>query len=527
MTRTILVLLGCALALTAQVTTQDLLNEESDGAEWLSNNGGYASWRHSRLTEVTPANAAGLQLKWVHQHKYAEKYETTPLVHDGVMYITTPPNHVYALDAASGAGLWHYERQLPAKIVACCGQVNRGLAIHGDALFMATLDAYAIALDRKTGRVLWETKMAEYSEAYSGTHAPLIVNDLAIVGVAGAEYGIRGFIDAFDIKTGERRWRFHTIPGEGEFGNDTWEGDSWKTGGGSIWVTPSYDPEANLIFAGIGNPGPDWNGDVRMGDNLFSASVVALDADTGKRKWHFQFTPHDVHDWDATQVMVLIDKELEGKDRKLLITANRNGFYYVLDRITGEYLLGKEFIYLDWATGLDEAGRPMRVPGKEPSAEGTLVYPHVGGATNWMNPTYSPITDLFYVTVREGPAMYYKGPADYRPGTRFWGSMFVNEGYTDDWFGAVRAFNPLTGEKVWEHKQTRGAWSGLMSTAGGVVFAGSAEGYFKALDAETGKDLWHINLGDRIVAAAMTYESKGRQLIAIPCGHTLFVFGLP
>ena len=520
-------ILICSIPAFGQVTTEDLLRDRDNPADWLSYNGDYAGWRYSGLGEITPANAENLRVQWIFQRPMSQKFETTPLVHEGVMYLTVPPNEVFAVDAASGVGLWHHRRELPPKIIACCGEVNRGLAIHGDKLFMATLDAHVIALDRKTGRLLWDSEMTDYTQAYSGTHAPLVVKDKVLVGVAGAEYGIRGFIDAYNIDDGSRAWRFYTVPGEGEFGNDTWEGDSWMTGGGSIWITPSYDPEADLVYIGVGNPGPDWNGDVRMGDNLFTDAVVALDAESGKREWHFQFTPHDVHDWDATQTMVLVDKEYDGKPRRLLITANRNGFYYVLDRLTGKFLHGSEFVKQTWAKGLDEAGRPMRVPGKEPTEDGNRVYPMVAGGTNWMSPSYSPLTDLFYVTTREGSSMYYKGPADYRPGTRFWGSMFINEQVQDEWYGAVRALEPLTGELVWEHRLFQPAWAGLMATAGGVVFAGTQDGYFKALDAKTGDELWKLNLGGVIQASPMAYESKGRQRVVIAAGHALFVLGLP
>jgi len=355
----------------------------------------------------------------------------------------------------------------------------------------------------------------------------LVVKDMVMVGTAGGEYGIRGFIDAFDVETGERRWRFYTIPGPGEFGNDTWSGDSWKTGGASIWITPSYDPELNLVYWGVGNPGPDWNGDVRLGDNLFSDSVVALDADTGKRKWHFQFTPHDVHDWDATQVMVLIDREYRGVERKLLVTANRNGFIYMLDRETGEFLRATQFVKQTWAVGISEEGRPIRRPGMEPSAEGIEVYPAVAGGTNWMSPAYSPDTGLLYVSCREGSSTYFKGETEYRPGTRYWGSLFVNETTMDKWYGAVRAFHPVTAEKVWEHKLFRPVWAGLLSTGGGLVFAGGSGGFFKALDSESGEELWRINLGASILASPMTYEVNGRQLVVVASGGGLFVFALP
>jgi alcohol dehydrogenase (cytochrome c) len=521
-----LVLIACALTLQAQVSLDDIRNDVETPGDWLSYSGGYEGWRHSRLSQITPANVGDLRVKWVFQRQITNKFETTPLVHDGVMYLTVPPNEAFALDAETGRGLWHYVRDLPPKIIACCGEVNRGLAILGDKLFMATLDAHVIALDRKTGRVLWDSEMIDYTLSYSGTHAPLIVGDKVIVGVAGAEYGIRGFLDAYDVNTGERLWRFYTVPGEGEFGNDTWAGDSWKTGGGSIWVTPSYDPVANLIYVGIGNPGPDWNGDVREGDNLFTDSVVALDADSGKRKWHFQFTPHDTHDWDAVQVMALVDKEYKGKPRKLLITANRNGFYYVLDRLTGEFLAGQAFVKQTWAKGLDEVGRPMRLPNTDPSDEGVHVYPMVAGGTNWMSPSYSPVTDLFYVTCREGGSMYYKGPAEYRPGTRYWGSMFMDEQVKSEWYGAVRALNPLNGDVVWEHKMFQPAWAGLLSTSGGLVFAGTQDGWFKALDAASGKELWRLQVGGIVQASPISYLSRGEQQVAIAAGQALFVFAL-
>ena len=384
--------LPLALVATAwsQVTPADLVNAAKTPGNWLTYSGDYAGQRHSALDGITPANVGKLQVKWVFQQPIREKFETTPLVVDGVMYLTVPPNDAYALDAETGVVLWEYKRGLPPKIIVCCGQVNRGLAVAGDRLFMATLDAKVIALDRKTGRLLWESEMIDYRLGYAATHAPLVIKDKVLVGVAGGEYGIRGFIDAYSVEDGKRLWRFYTVPGPGEFGRDTWAGDSWKTGGASIWITGSYDPELNLTYWGTGNPGPDWNGDVRKGDNLFSDAVVALDPDTGERKWHFQFTPHDVHDWDATQVMVLVDREFEGRPRNLLLTANRNGFYYVLDRANGEFLHAGPFVKQTWADRIDENGRPIRAPGKLPTEEGNLVHPAVAGGTNWMSPSYSP-----------------------------------------------------------------------------------------------------------------------------------------
>jgi alcohol dehydrogenase (cytochrome c) len=495
-------------------------------ANWLTYSGSNDGQRYSDLTEINRGNAGDLKLQWVYQIKGREKFEATPLVVDGVMYVTLPPNDAVALDAGTGAKLWEYRRNLPPKINNCCGQINRGFGLAGDRLFMTTLDAHVIALDRKTGRVLWDQEMFDYRQGYAGTVAPLVIKDKVITGVAGAEYGIRGFIDAYSVEDGSRKWRFYTVPGPGEFGNNTWAGDSWKTGGGSIWITGSYDPELNLTYWGTGNPGPDWNGKVRAGDNLFTDAVVALDADTGQRKWHFQFTPHDTHDWDATQVMVLVDREFKGRMRKLLITANRNGFYYVLDRATGEFLLGEPFVKQDWAKGLDAKGRPIVLPNTDPAPEGRRTYPQVAGGTNWMSPTYSPQTGWFYVPIREGSSMYYEGEADYKPGTRFQGGFFRNEGVMEDWYGAVRALDPLTGKMMWEHRLMKPLWAGLMATAGGLVFAGTEEGFFKALDAGTGKELWKATLGGQIIAAPVSFAWRGKQRVAIAAGNALFVFGL-
>ena len=527
MTRIAAAILLAATPMLLGQTAEQIARDLDNPADWLSYNGGYEGWRHSKLDAVGRENVGSLRMKWAFQQPITQKYETTPLVHDGVMYLTVPPNEVFALDAETGRGLWHYKRELPPKIIACCGEVNRGLAIHEDRLFLATLDAYVVALDRKTGRLLWQSEMIDYTQGYSGTHAPLVVGDKVIVGVAGAEYGIRGFLDAYHVATGKRLWRFHTVPGPGEPGHETWGGDSWKTGGGSIWITPSYDPEANLLYVGVGNPGPDWNGDVRPGDNLYTDAVVALDADSGALRWHFQFTPHDTHDWDAVQVMVLIDRDFRGQPRKLLVSANRNGFYYVLDRLTGKFLHGRAFVKQTWAEGLDDSGRPMVLPNTDPTEEGVEIYPMVAGGTNWMSPSYSPGTGLYYVTCREGSSIYYKGPAEYRPGTRFWGSMFMNEETQSEWYGAVRALDPLTGDQVWEHRLFQPAWAGLMSTAGGLIFVGTQDGWFKALDDRDGKELWRVQLGGVVQANPIAYESRGRQHVAIAAGQSLFVFALP
>jgi alcohol dehydrogenase (cytochrome c) len=357
----------------------------------------------------------------------------------------------------------------------------------------------------------------------------LVVKDKVITGMAGGEFGVRGYIEAYDAKTGKRAWRFYTIPGPGEPGNETWAGDSWKTGAGATWVTGAYDPEQNLVYWGTGNPGPDWNGDKRKGDNLYSDSVVALDADTGKLKWHFQFTPHDVHDWDAVQVPVLAEGEVRGQKRKLLLWANRNAFYYVLDRQTGQFLNARTYVKQTWATGLDDHGRPIRVPNTTPTEEGVLVYPSVGGGTNWFSPSYSPLTDLFYVTANEQGHIYFKGDDEYREGYFFNGGGAQNipaSKRAEAPWSAIRALKPATGELVWEFRMHSPSGAGLLSTAGGLVFGGTSEGHFLAVDAKSGRLLWRFPTGARIGANPMTYMSEGKQHVAIPSGSALFVFAL-
>lgn len=525
--RVVLWALPVAGAVLGQVTEERLRNAASHPGDWLTYSGTYSAHRHSGLAQITPDNAARLEIKWIHQARIVEKFQTTPLAVDGMLYITLPPSDVVALDVATGARIWETRRRIPPMVQTCCGQVNRGLAILGDRLFLATADAHAVALDRRNGRVLWDVKMADFELGYSATHAPLVVKDKVLMGVAGGEYGIRGFLDAYDVATGRRAWRFYTVAAPGEPGGDSWQGESWKTGGAPIWITGSYDPDLNLTYWGTGNPGPDWNGDVRQGDNLFSASVVALDADTGRRKWHYQFTPHDVHDWDATQIMMLLDQTVAGQPRKTLVTANRNGFYYVLDRATGKLLHATPYVRQTWASGIDLAtGRPVRAPGTFPTAQGTRVYPQVAGGTNWNSPAYNPGTGLFYVSAREGSSLYFQGEALYKPGARYQGGFFNNERVMEDWYGAIRALDPATGTRRWEHRLLRPNMAGVLSTAGGVIFAGTEDGYFKALNATTGAELWKLNLGGRVIASPMSFESGGAQRIAIAAGSSLVVLGL-
>ena len=512
--------------LGSPVTSERLLKASEEPENWLMYSGQYNSQRHSRLTAIDKSNVDQLEVKWVKQLETLADVETTPLVVDGVMYLTQSPSNVFALDASTGSQFWSYEHSLPEKLSLCCGRQNRGVAILGETLFLGTLDAKLIALDAKTGTVQWETQSADPNTGYSKTAAPLVIGDKVISGIAGGEYGIRGFLDAYDAETGELAWRFYTIPGEGEPHNDTWEDDSWKTGGAPTWITGAYDPELNLVYWGTGNPGPDWNGETREGDNLYSDSVVALDADTGELRWYFQFTPHDVHDWDATQIPILIDIEFDGRPRKLMLFPNRNAFFYVLDRVTGEFLRGTPFAKQTWAERIDENGRPIRIPGMFPSEEGVLVYPSVNGAANWWSNTYSPRTELLYVVTYDGADTFFIGEDEYVPGEMFLGGAPERLVPQETYASMIRAIEPRTGDTRWEFPLQPKTQSGLLSTASDLVFGGSVDGYFYALDAVNGTELWRMNVGGNVKAAPISYMVGNVQYVTIAAGNSILTFGL-
>jgi alcohol dehydrogenase (cytochrome c) len=538
LTRFIVLGLVFSAAVTAQspsptglpITYERLLKASQEPGNWLTYGGDYRSHHYSTLDQITSENVHRLRAKWIYQmHK--SKVETTPIVVDGVMYVTRPPSDVIALDAETGRALWTFEYRLPSRVYTCCGEVNRGLAILGRTLYLTTLDARLIALDAETGRVVWKKELADPALNYTATGAPLAVKDKVIVGIAGAEGGIRGFLDAYDAKTGERAWRFWTIPAPGEPGSETWgNNDAWRHGGGSTWLTGSFDPELNLLYWGTGNPGPDYNGDVRPGDNLYTCSLLALDPDTGTLKWHFQFTPHDTRDWDATQVPVLFDSTFDGRPRKLVVVPSRNGFHYVLDRQTGEFLLAKPFTRQTWAKYIDEKGRPVMNPGQEPTPEGNdSIWPGVDGGHNWMSPSYNPNTKLLYFNSREERRRFFKTDApEFRPGEAFFGggggggARFRPEESS----GRLIALKPETGEIQWEHKILAPPWAGVLSTAGNLVFSATPAGNFYALDARTGKELWRFNGGDRVYASPITFLSRGKQIVTLPIGDVLVAFGL-
>ena len=510
----------------SQVTYERLLKATDEPHNWFTYSGDYSGRRYNLLKQIHTGNVEHLAVQWVFQTGATGKFEATPLVIDGIMYLSGQGNRAFALDAHTGRLIWRYQRTLPDNLLLCCGEVNRGLAALGDKVFLATLDAHVVALDAKTGSVIWDVAAEDYRKGCSFTAAPLVVKDKVVVGVSGGEYGIRGFIDAYDAETGKRAWRFYTIPGPGELGNETWAGDSWKSGGAPAWLTGSYDPELNLIYWGTGNPGPNFYGGDRKGDNLYSNSVVALDADTGKLKWYFQFTPHDLHDWDSTQIPVLLDLEYQGRPRKLLAFANRNGFFYLLDRTDGKFLLGKPFVHVTWAKEIGPDGRPVLLPNGDPSPEGNYVCPGIIGGTNWFSPSFSPRTGYFYVAAREQCDIYFSSPQKYQLGQVFVGSTMHPKPGDESW-GALRAIDPLNGEIKWEFKHHSAPWAGTLTTAGGLVFTGDQEGYLLAFDAQSGKHLWHLQTGSPVIAAPMTYALDGKQYVVIPSGGALFAVALP
>jgi alcohol dehydrogenase (cytochrome c) len=500
------------------VTAAELRDADNRPDEWLTYSGSYNSHRHSSLREINRDNVGQLRVAWLRQFPAAdERVETSPIVRGLTMFVTEPPSSVYALDAASGRILWSYSRDLPARLSLCCKPVNRGVAVLDDRVFVGTLDAHLIALDAHTGTVMWDIAVADALKNYSITAAPLAVDGMVVTGVAGGEFGMRGFIDAYDAISGQRRWRFYTVPAPGEPGSETWRGDSWRTGGAPTWLTGSFDPDLGLIYWAVGNRFPNYE-DGGRGNELYSNSVVALDAATGKLRWYFQFTPGDTHDWDAVQIPVLVDATLGQSPRKLLAWANRNAFFYLLDRVTGKFLLGIPFARQTWADGLDASGRPQVRPESRPSREGSEVYPNQIGATNWWSPSYDPTSQLLYVPVIDRGAIFFESAEVMR--------MTPDKETTI----VVKALDVTTGRIRWQYKRsprlTLDEVGGLLSTAGGIVFGGDNEVFF-ALDAETGAELWRFNTGGLISAASVTYKVDGQQYVAIAAGRSILAFALP
>jgi alcohol dehydrogenase (cytochrome c) len=510
------------------VTPDQILAAGTRQDEWLTYSGSLDGHRYTPLNEITPANASQLRIRWVHELESNGPMESTPLVISGVLFFSEPPSDVVAVEARTGKTLWRYDRKLPDDGPYCCGRVNRGLAVLGHTLFLESLDGYLVALNANTGEKMWEVQVARPSDGYSLTGAPLIVGRSVIVGVAGGEFGTRGFLNAYDSESGRQIWRFDTIPGPGEPGHETWQNDAWRSGGGGTWVTGSYDQALDLLYWGVGNPGPDFIGEVRPGDNLYTNSVIALHASTGKLAWHFQFTPHDDHDWDSNQTPILADIPVGNTMRKVICWANRNGFYYVLDRVTGEYLTGKSFVDLNWATGLDTRGRPiLSDEGDEVSNTGRLTRPGVGGGTNWQNPAYDPKKGLIFVHATESASVFTKADVPQR------GHMGIYAGsagsQTTPPIPVVRALDAATGLMKWERYSPRieytHGFGGLLATGGGLVF-GSSGGSVFADNSANGQQVWSVSLGTDTRAAPISFTLDGRQVILVSTSRAMFLFGL-
>ncbi len=497
-------------------------------ADWTSYNGQAGGSRYSPLTQISKGNAAKLTAKWIFSLPNTAPLQVTPVVAGGVMYVTSA-NECYALDAGTGRQIWRYQRPRTKGLIGnAAGGANRGVSVAGDKVFMVTDHAHLIALDRMTGALRWDTEMADWRQNYNATGAPLPVGNLVVTGTSGGDEGVRGFLAAFDQATGKEVWRFWTVPKRGEPGSETWQGKGIDHPGGTTWLTGTYDPELDTVYWPVGNPGPDLIGDDRLGDNLYTDSIVALEAKTGRLKWHFQFTPHDVWDYDAQETPALVDGTWQGQPRKLLVQANRNGFLYVLDRTNGAFLSGKQYVKnVTWATGLDAKGRPNVVPNMEPTLEGRRVCPSLDGASNWYSTSYNPTTSLYYVQTNDKCGIFTKTPMEWEAGKGFMGGSFRPA--PEPAQRILRAFDVQTGRAVWELPQ-QGAvnsWGGVLSTAGGVVIFGEDSGALMAADASTGKPLWSFQTSQVWKASPMTYMFDNAQYVAVAAGSNIIAFGLP
>jgi len=508
---------------------------------WPTYNGNQSGNRFSPLDQINTATVKQLAPKWLFQigaPRGGESkrgvpswvgLEVTPVVVDGVMYVTSV-NEAYALDARSGREIWHYSRPRSQGLAGdAAGGINRGVAVLGEQVFMVSDNAHLFALHRSTGHLLWDVEMAPPGQNYGSTSAPLVVNDLVIAGISGGDEGVRGFLDAYRASTGEHVWRFWTVPAPGEPGSETWMGRDIKHGCAATWLTGTYDAESNLLYWPTGNPCPDYNGDQRKGDNLYSSSILAIDPDTGKLRWHYQFSPHETHDWDATETPMLLDAEFHGNQRKLLLQANRNGFFYVLDRLTGKVLMAEPFVKnLTWASGIGSDGRPIPLPGAEPSTEGARVCPSVEGAANWPSTAFNFKTGLFYVMTSESCEIYTKSEQQWQAGQSFYGGG-THRAPAKAGGQFLRAIDLETGKIAWELPQLGDAetTSGVLATAGDLVFYGDNSGAFVAVDAKSGKPLWHFNTGQPWKASPMTYTIDGNQYIGVAAGSIIMTFGLP
>jgi len=528
-----LVFLGTPVRSPSQnVPYERILRSQSEPQSWLTYGGSYFSQQYSLLKQVNRQNVGSLKIAWMYQpSRPVANLESSPIVVDGIMYITEPPSTVTALDAHSGLKIWSYTPTLPEHIVSIgLYATSRGVAILDDMVYIGTADAHLIALDVKTGAVRWNVHVADNIMGYAMTGPPLALKDKIVVGIAGSEAAVRGFLDAYDARTGRRLWRLWTTPRVGDPGAETWGNGAAQSAGATTWNNGSYDADLNLIYWGTGNPAPDFNDDDRPGDNLYTCALLAVDGDTGKLKWYFQFSPHEDHDWDSDEPPVLFNATIDGKLQRLVGFANRNGFYYVLDRATGKFITGVPFVKQTWAKGLDANGRPMPAPNQEPTlGAGTLVYPSITGGVDWTSPSYSPQTGLFYVSAHETGAYFIKGTGKIESGPPkgIVGGGGIRALAGEQSYGAIRALEATTGKLKWQFKLLAPAWVPVLSTAGGLVFSGSDEGNFFALDAETGKPLWDIQMGHAARSNPISYSLDGKQYIFVTAGNAYIAFTLP
>jgi alcohol dehydrogenase (cytochrome c) len=514
-------------AIGSAVHAEDLL-ASPPGANWTSYNGDYTGRRYSSLREIDSTNVHQLRAAWVFHPGNSQNLEATPIVVGGVMF-STAANDVFALDARTGRLLWRYSRPVSSGLLDdAAAHKNRGVAVWQNSVFVQTDDAHLLALDARSGSLLWDVEYADKTRHYGATAAPLAVKDEVVVGTSGGDSGVRGFLAAFDAATGKKKWHRWTIPAPGEFGSESWPGDSYLHGGAATWMTGTYDPELNILYWTTSNAAPDFVGDTRPGDDPYTACVLALDASTGEIKWYFQFTPHDVYDYDANETPVLVDDRQSGATRRLLLQGNRNGFFYVLDRVSGKFLWAKPFVKkLNWANGIDQSGRPI-LAGRKPTAEGTYICPGIEGATNWFSPSFNPDTGLFYFVALEGCSTYFAKPRKFVPGETFYNTG-TSRSSTGESQKILLALSPLDGKIVWTYPQVGSgrSWGGTLTTAGGLVFFGDDSESFEAVDGSTGQPLWHFNTGQMMRASPMTYAVDGVQYVAISAGSDLFSFSLP
>ena len=509
------------------VSADDLLTRPP-GANWTSYNGDYTGRRYSALREITAANVTQLRASWMFHPSNSERLEVTPVVVNGVMYVPSA-NDVFALDARTGRVLWHHQRPVSAGLLDdAAAHKNRGVGVWRNFVYMETDDAHLLCLDARSGQLQWDVVYADKAKQYGATSAPLIVKDEVIVGTSGGDSGVRGFVAAYDALTGNLKWRFWTIPGPGEFGSSSWPGDSYLHGGGTTWMPGTYDAKLDTLYWTTSNAAPDFVGDSRPGDDLYTACVVALNPTTGALKWYFQFTPHDLYDYDANETPVLLSAEVNGRMRDLLVQANRNGFLYILDRTDGKFLKATAFVEkLNWAKGIDASGRPI-LSGKIPSAEGTQICPGIDGATNWFSPSYNPDTGFFYVMALESCSIFFAHPQSFAQGQTFYatGTRLAPDDHAQK---ILLAYSLLEGKIVWRYPQAgRGiSWGGTLTTAGELVFFGNDTGALEAVEARTGRSLWQFTTGQSIHASPMSYAVDGVQYVAVAAGGDVISFSLP